>query len=409
VKLRSGHESVITDRVIALIETQANMAGIEKAKAGFMGLNLSTVALAVALGGLILVGKEAIKNTEAMDKAHLSLQQATKASRESYSALQAVFDKWAEANKRYIPDQYAAEIALAAFTRAGANAIMAMRELNDALDISTLRGTDMEATQIALTAALAGNSKGVRFLGITTVEFNAIMKDQKLMTDKQATALHLTKAEQDKYNDAVEHHNLTAVKQAALLALIETKTKDGRKAQTELTQSTQALNKDWQDITTKVGPPLLSLFTGVVGWVDKLVTALSDLGKNKDWNKAISAGLGDIQRFIVATVKDLEAFFGWLNKVGGGSAGASAAASTQPFSGLAAGGPVSAGGIYTVGEHGPETLIMGSQSGNIIPNGQSGRSLVVNVNVGAGSFIDGPSIDMLVNRIASRIFATTGI
>lgn len=37
--------------------------------------------------------------------------------------------------------------------------------------------------------------------------------------------------------------------------------------------------------------------------------------------------------------------------------------------GRAAGGPVSANQAYKVGEHGPETLVMGGQSGTIIPNG----------------------------------------
>lgn len=41
----------------------------------------------------------------------------------------------------------------------------------------------------------------------------------------------------------------------------------------------------------------------------------------------------------------------------------------------AKGGPVAAGTAYTVGENGPETLVMGSQSGHVIPNG--GNSPVV--------------------------------
>lgn len=38
----------------------------------------------------------------------------------------------------------------------------------------------------------------------------------------------------------------------------------------------------------------------------------------------------------------------------------------------AAGGPVAAGGIYTVGERGPETLVMGGSGGYVIPHGQGG-------------------------------------
>jgi len=284
---------VFTDRVIALIETHVNMAGIEKAKAGFAGLNLSTLALGAALGGLILVGKSALENTEAQEKAQKNLAQAAAAGKLNFNQLQEVFDQWVEANKRYIPDQYAAETALAAFVRAGANGTDAMRELNDALDLSTLRGLDLSDAQKQITLALTGSSKALKVLGITTDEYSAIMKDKTLTTEQK----HL-----------------------ALLALIESKTKDGRKAQTELTQSTQALNKDWQDITTKIGPPLLGLFTFIVGKADDLVKALNDLGHNKDWNKAISAGLGKIQDFLVAVVLGFRAIVNdvkWLIDNGG--------------------------------------------------------------------------------------------
>jgi hypothetical protein len=40
--------------------------------------------------------------------------------------------------------------------------------------------------------------------------------------------------------------------------------------------------------------------------------------------------------------------------------------------GRASGGPVNAGGVYTVGEHGPETLVMGPSGGYVIPGSGSG-------------------------------------
>src|SRR6267378_6608458 len=114
------------------------MAGVEQAKAGFLGMNLSTLALGAALGGLVVVGKAAIDNTEAMEKAHKSLAQALDVSKFGFQDAQLRFDKWAEANKRFIKDQYEAETAFAAFVRAGAHQADAMRELNDALDLSIL-------------------------------------------------------------------------------------------------------------------------------------------------------------------------------------------------------------------------------------------------------------------------------
>lgn len=361
---------MITDRVIALIETHANMAGVEKAKAGFGGLNLSTLALGAALGGLILVGKDAIKNTEEMDKAHRSLEQATKATHKSFDGMQSAFDAWAEANKRYIPNQYAAETALAAFVRAGNSAKDSMRMLNDALDLSTLKGISMGDAQSMVEKAVMGSVKALKDLGISTADVTKIMHS------------HLT----------------TEQKHLAILHLIELKTKDGRKAQTDLAQSTQALNKDWQDITTKVGPPLLGLFSGIIGKVDSLVTWLDKLGQDKSWNKNVSAFLGTIQNSIIQDVKFVKDAISAIQSLGNflGSGGSNKGGGSH--GGRAAGGPVSAGEAYTVGERGPETLVMGSQSGSIIPNGGGGAA--VHLHIHGGMFMDnGPTIDAISNAL----------
>ncbi len=374
------------DRVLVEIVTAANLAGVEAAKAGFLEMNASTLALGVALGALIFIGKSAIENTEAQAKAQLNLKQAADAGRLSFTDLQTAFDKWADTNRRYIPDQYAAETALAAFIRAGATGPEALRELNDALDLSIIKSEDMSTAQQTITLALAGNSRGLKTLGITTTEYNAIMKST--MTDEQ--------------------------KHAALLALIESKTKDGRKAQTDLTQSTNDLNKSWQDITTKVGPPLEDMFAGVVGWVASLVDDLNKLGANKDWNKAVSDGLGHIQDKIVDTVKQFDALVAdvqWLqnNTFGGGSSGQQ----KGPGHGArASGGPVLPGGTYTVGERGPETLVMGGAGGMVIPGAgtSGGHGHGVTVIIQGGIFMDhGPSIDLLTNKIAQRLAANSGL
>lgn len=47
-----------------------------------------------------------------------------------------------------------------------------------------------------------------------------------------------------------------------------------------------------------------------------------------------------------------------------------------PGAGRARGGPVLAGETYTVGEHGPETLVMGGTAGTIIPSGAGGSTFV---------------------------------
>src|SRR5207249_2172410 len=123
-----------------------------------------------------------------------------------------------------------------------------------------------------ITLALTGSSKALKILGITTDEYSAIMKDKTLTTEQK----HL-----------------------ALLALIESKTKDGRKAQTDLTQSTQTLNKDWQDMSTIVGPPLVGLLGGIASAADAIIQKLNELGHNKDWNRFLHDAFGGLQRDVL--------------------------------------------------------------------------------------------------------------
>lgn len=367
-----------TDRVLIEIVTAANMAGIEQANKGMLGMNLSTLALGAALGGLILIGKAAIDNTEKQSAAHKDLQQAASASKENFDQLQSAFDTWAEANKRYIPDQYAAEQALASFVRAGASAPDAMRELSDALDLATIKGEDMGTAQLMITLALAGNARGLKTLGITTEEYNAIMKSKTLDNEQK----HL-----------------------ALLTLIETKTKDGRKAQTDLSQSTNALNKDWQDITTKIGPPLIGIFTTVVGWVDDLVKALSDLGANKDWNKWISEGLGHVQDALLGAVHLVQL----LGREGGGIG--------KLFGDLTQGHWTSIPGDVSALQHmdapgvvaGPpgSRQIVAALGGERFGGAQSiGGNITININNPIGG--DGPYWDKVGNMLAQRLGYATG-
>src|SRR5438105_4226772 len=64
------------DRVIVEILTSANMAGVTEAKAGFLGLHASTLALGASLGLVIGAGKSMIEISEKQDAAEKGLTQA---------------------------------------------------------------------------------------------------------------------------------------------------------------------------------------------------------------------------------------------------------------------------------------------------------------------------------------------
>jgi hypothetical protein len=76
----------------------------------------------------------------------------------------------------------------------------------------------------------------------------------------------------------------------------------------------------------------------------------------------------------------------------------------------AAGGPVSAGGTYVVGEDGPELLQMGSQSGNVIPNGATigGGGTNITINVTAGMGADGQQIGRQVASALESYYRSGG-
>lgn len=74
--------------------------------------------------------------------------------------------------------------------------------------------------------------------------------------------------------------------------------------------------------------------------------------------------------------------------------------------GRAAGGPVSAGTAYTVGEHGPETLIMGSSSGRIVPNA---GGITVNVDARGSDMSEAKLARMVSESVQLAIGGTLQI
>src|SRR5690348_4670320 len=98
-----------TDRVLVEIVTAANMAGIDKAKAGFLSMNKSTLLLAAGFGILVTGAESMLKTWRGVEDAHLSLEQAVHGNKNAYNDLQNQFDDWVVANKKYVSDQMDAE------------------------------------------------------------------------------------------------------------------------------------------------------------------------------------------------------------------------------------------------------------------------------------------------------------
>lgn len=280
----------------------------------------------------------------------------------SLEALQGQFDTWAKTNDRYIPNQIDAEKALALFVRAGNDARTSMHLLNDALDLGVIKNMDVSEAGRVLELVLKGNSRALRELGISTAEYQKIMKS----------------------------HHTDLWKQHHLLTLIEGKLKDGRKAQDDVKQSANELNAHWITLSKKGGPVLTTALDAVVTAANSIYDGFDRIGKDDALWASISDRLVKmaswIHDYVIKPIQDAYALInggpdsrqgaasqaaGVAGRYGYGGVANFATADTshpKPNVPRALGGSVLPGNIYTVGERGPETLVMGARGGSVIPN-----------------------------------------
>ena len=75
--------------------------------------------------------------------------------------------------------------------------------------------------------------------------------------------------------------------------------------------------------------------------------------------------------------------------------------------GLARGGPVLPGGMYTVGENGPETLFVGRSGGIVVPNGVGMMAGGGGSSINASVTINNPVVrsDADIRSLADRVSA----
>jgi len=332
------------------------MAGIESAQKGMLSLNVTTAALAVGLGVLIKIGKDGVENYKAQEEALKGLDQAFASQNQNLALGRQMIEEFIATNARFITNQYDVIKAFAAITRAGHSETEAMRILNDALDWSVIKHEDVSVAAETLVKVLAGNSRALKELGITTEQYNAIMKDKTI-------------PQSEKY--------------ARILALIEAATAKGRDTTDSATQSQDKLTIAWQNLTAKTGPSIL-----------KWLAAVTD---------ALSTGVDILTIYaeLIQKIHDLGAgYLSDASKAGATASQQAIAGGRGRPGGRAGGGPVQAGEAYTVGEHGPETLVMGSQGGNVVPNGAGRGGGNLTLIIQGGMFMDhGPTIDAISNAL----------
>lgn len=340
-----------SERILIEVVTAANMAGLEQAQAGMLGFTPQVLMAGAALAGLVFVGESAVKNFEKQQQATKDLTQAYGTQHDTLAAHQAQINKFLEDNKRFIADQYDTQLALANLVRTGLfPAKDAFRVLGDALDLSVIKHEAVSAAAETIIQSEAGSAKALRDLGITTEDYHKIMGDKTLP-------------------DAEKHRRL--------LELIETKTKDGRLATTDLQGTQNTLNKDWEDFSTRIAPVVITALDDILKGADFLVTSLGN---------------------VVTTVENILSLTS-QGEVTGHGRGAGARLIGHPTmqgrtQAHAEGGFAEYTGWHHL-EEGELVLNKRQQAG--------GGDTHLNIHIDRGAFIDGPSVDRLANVIMARI------
>ena len=214
-----------TERVLIAVETAANMAGIEKAKLGMLGLSGSAIALGAVLGGVILVSKDMIDIATKHEEAEKSLAQAVDAANSEYGKTKTVVpDVTKQVKAHDAAVRHLAEVEAGMPTKHKATRLELMH-LQDA-------HKRVRETTLALTAAQAAGStqvnKNIVYLAGYRAQIDQFIKSNREYISDQSEVItnyaKLTRAGlavtevQRVMNDAV---NLSALKHISLSEAVD--------------------------------------------------------------------------------------------------------------------------------------------------------------------------------------------
>ena len=415
-------------------EAVERFTNLTTAAGGLQGTLLGVGVL--GLGAVVEGTKSAIEQSERHERAVKDLEQAYEASGIFLDLYRGKIQNFLDTNRRFITDQEQAREGFAMMTRAGLDQNMVFEAMNVSLDLAALKHITLEDAERRVLLGLEGNARGLKELGIQLktiqgeddntakaaknleeatkkveeatkaheiaarrlLEMETALKDKGhkptheellKLEDAQKKAkdssdeLTAAQAKQKEAHEATTHAVDT---QNKTLAELKDKTDQGRKSTTDLEQSTNDLRRSWQDLSDQAGPVMAKSLSEDIDWLLAAANA-TDRAAQAAW------GLVDALKAAAAGGQVQAASGGYtVNYRQGGP--------------RQAGGPVFAGGIYTVGESGPETLVIGAGAGMVIPGaggGGGGGDTTIYTEV----IMDGEVIARAVDRRVSRILTST--
>ena len=367
---------------------------------GAMGIGLG--ALLAGLGAVLEGAKRVDESFRDQQHSAADLQQAAAATGRSYDELNEQFEGFLRTNTQYVSDENQARDVLASFVRAGFDAKESMAGLNDAVDLAAIKHEDLNTAGTQVLKMMEGQGRVAKELGIDiaalrNADDNAVTAHQNLeqatkgvegaqqklaaaeralkeegdiLHDKRTRSQHdldvlqdkqeavrkaqdeLTKAtaEQKKAQDGANNSQQLAQQ---VLDQLTVKTDNGRKAVDAHQQRLNILNHEWDQFSKDTGPGVEAVFQAMVDSASGWLWVLDQIVHKGE------GAIGAMERFL---------------HLGGGSGEPPGGYQTGSLAGPGrqTGGPVASGGVYTVGEAGPETLVMGSSGGMVIPSSSGG-------------------------------------
>src|SRR5437016_3890199 len=232
-------------------------------------------------------------------------------------------------SRRYVSDQSEVLDGFAKLTRSGLTQEEVQKDMSRAVDLSAIKHISLAEAVDLLVKAEQGRLRGLIDLGITTGKY----------TDAQGNLVNGTK-------DV-----------SRVMTELDGKLKGGRLTLTEHEQAVNSVGITYQQFAKGPGKELERAFTNAIQIGDLFMQFLEVMGHNNAVWDAIQDRLIKMAQWIKTYVLDPlgrvgEYISGAPITYGGGNVQATGAFGKG---GRQHGGPVIPGGIYTVGESGPET------------------------------------------------------
>ena len=311
------------DKALGKAETTAvGGKGAFGALGGALSSMINPTTLAIAGIGALTAGVGMALSKAAEHEVVLKRLDTTLASNaKGFDGNRDAIDKYIEkqTNAGFTVDETTAS--LAQLVTATGDVAKAQEFQQAAMDLARLKGISLADATDAMTKIEAGRFRGLANLGI-------VLEKGATVTDALTAVQRVAAGQSEAYGSTV---------QGAM----------------------SKINAKFDDAMTKIGEGLMPVLAALAGFFADVVIPVME------------RVIGVISRLIGWIADAVGWFRSLFESASSTSQVANQAAQSywDPRQRRAAGGPVEPGGVYMVGEHGPETLVMGSRGGSIVPNG----------------------------------------